>query len=123
MSNRGLRFLLAATLAAATTGCVEQFDATRLGVPATMSSPAGEPLQGDAFRLSTKSLHLLWGALPVTQSSLQRALASQAIDAPIITGVKIRVSSRWSDLLISALTLGVVVPRTVTYEGVAVRNR
>lgn len=115
--------MLATALVLLTSGCVEQFDATRLGVPATMSSPAGEPLQGDSFRLTTKSLHLLWGVLPVSQSSLQRALASQAIDAPIITGVKIRVSSRWSDLLISALTLGVVVPRTVTYEGVAVRNR
>ncbi|MDZ4675004.1 MAG: hypothetical protein SGI84_11155 [Gemmatimonadota bacterium] len=123
MSNQRVRFLLVATIAAATTGCVEQFDATRLGVPATMSSPAGEPLQGDAFSLTTKSIHLLWGVVPVAKSSLQRALASQAIDTPIITGVKIRVSSRWSDLLISALTLGVVVPRTVTYEGVAVRNR
>jgi hypothetical protein len=66
---------------------------------------------------------MFWGLLPVSQSSLRRALASQVIDAPIITGVKIRVSSRWSDLLISAITLGVVVPRTVTYEGVAVRSR
>jgi len=115
--------LMLAALLLASTGCVERFDATTLGVPATMATPAGEPLQGDAFSLKTKSLHLFWGVLPVSQSSLQRALASQAIDSPIITGVKIRVSSRWSDLLISALTLGVVVPRTVTYEGVAVRNR
>lgn len=122
MTRRALLPLLAA-LAVLTTGCTERFDATRLGVPATMASPAGEPLQGDAFKLTTKSIHLLWGVLPVSQSSLQRALASQAIDSPIITGVKIRVSSRWSDLLISALTLGVIVPRTVTYEGVAVRNR
>ena len=35
--------------------------------------------------------------------------------------VRIRVRSRWSDLLLSALTLGLVVPRTVTYEGVVTR--
>jgi hypothetical protein len=115
--------LLLALVMATAAGCVEKFDATALGVPATMAAPAGEPLQGDAFTLRTKSLHMFWGLLPVSQSSLRRALASQVIDAPIITGVKIRVSSRWSDLLISAITLGVVVPRTVTYEGVAVRNR
>lgn len=119
--RRSLCFVVLLAVSAA--GCVEKFDATTLGVPATMAAPAGEPLQGDAFTLRTKSLHLLWGLMPVSQSSLQRALASQAIDAPIITGVKIRVSSRWSDLLISAVTLGIVVPRTVTYEGVAVRNR
>jgi hypothetical protein len=117
------RTLLLVALSLGLTGCVEQFDATRLGVPATLASPAGEPLQGDPFKVSSKSLHLLWGALPLSSSSLQKALEVQVIDAPIITGVKIRVSSRWSDLLISALTLGIVVPRTVTYEGVAVRNR
>lgn len=122
MTLRGARPALA-LLVLVLAGCVERFDATRLGVPATMAAPAGEPLQGDSFVLRTKSLHLLWGLVPASQSSLQRALASQAIDAPIITGVKIRVSSRWSDLLISGLTLGIVVPRTVTYEGVAVRNR
>lgn len=123
MKPSRLPLLLVALVAITTAGCVEKFDATSLGVPATMAAPAGEPLQGDAFTLRSRSLHMFWGILPVSQSSLQRALASQVIDAPIITGVKIRVSSRWSDLLISALTLGVVVPRTVTYEGVAVRNR
>jgi len=123
MNNRRALLPILAALVLSTAGCVERFDATRLGIPATMASPAGEPLQGDAFTVTSKSVHLFWGALPMSQSSLQRALASQAIDSPIITGVKIRVSSRWSDLLISAITLGVVVPRTVTYEGVAVRNR
>ncbi len=123
MTSRRATLPLLVALAVATSGCVERFDATSLGVPATLATPAGQPLQGDPFTLTTKSVHMFWGAVPVSQSSLARALASQAIDAPIITGVKIRVSSRWSDLLISALTLGVVVPRTVTYEGVAVRNR
>lgn len=113
--------LVVATLL--TGGCAERFDATSLGVPVTMASPAGAAPQGDSFNLTTKSVHALWGTVALSRSSLPRALGIQALDAPIITGVKIRVSSRWSDLLISALTLGVIVPRTVTYQGVIVRNQ
>ncbi len=122
MTTRRLLPLLAAvTLVAG--GCAEAFDATTLGVPVTMASPAGEAPQGDSFSVSSRSVHALWGLVPLSRSSIRRALGVQAIDAPIITGVKITVRSRWSDLLVSALTLGILVPRTVTYEGVVVRNQ
>jgi hypothetical protein len=35
-----------------------------------------------------------------------------------ITNLRIKARSRWSDLLITGLTLGFVVPRSVTFEGV-----
>ena len=66
---------------------------------------------------------MFWGILPAGRSSLQRALAHQVIDAQAVSGVRINVRSRWSDLLISALTLGVVIPRSVTYEGIVVDRR
>jgi hypothetical protein len=114
---RRLAALLA--LALMTSGCAERFDAARLGVPATLSEPAGQTLEGgQPFRVTSRSLHLFWGLIPASRSSLERALAGQLIDSPQIHSVKIHVRSRWSDLLISALTLGVVVPRAVTYEGV-----
>lgn len=102
----------------AATGCAERFDATSLGVPATLAEPAGQAAQGEAFRVSSKSLHLFWGLLPASRSSLERALAPQLMGAPGVHSVKIHVRSRWPDLLISVLTAGLVVPRTVTYEGV-----
>lgn len=106
-----------------TAGCAEKFDATKLGVPVTMATTAGEPVAGEPFRVTSRSVHLFWGILPAGRSSLQRALAHQAIDAPAIANVRITVRSRWSDLLISALTLGVIIPRAVTYEGIAVERR
>jgi len=38
-----------------------------------------------------------------------------------VADLKIKVRSRWSDLLITALTAGLVVPRSVTFEGVVTR--
>jgi hypothetical protein len=35
--------------------------------------------------------------------------------------VKIKVRSRWSDVLFTVLTAGLIVPRTVTYEGVVTK--
>jgi hypothetical protein len=54
----------------------------------------------------------------LTTPSLQKVLATQLVGGKSVTNLKIRVFSKWSDLLITVLTLGVVVPRTVKFEGV-----
>jgi len=41
-------------------------------------------------------------------------------DGARIANLRIKVRSRWSDLLITAITAGVIVPRSVTFEGVIV---
>ena len=102
-------------------GCAQTFDATTLGVPATLASPAAQPPQGDRFAVSSKAVFGLWGIVSLKQPSLQKVLAGQLGGGSGLAGVRIRVRSRWSDLLLSALTLGLVVPRTVTYEGVVTR--
>lgn len=102
-------------------GCAQTFDATGLGVPATLSSAAGQPPQGDRFAVNGKAVFGFWGALRFRHPSLQKALAAQLGGATGVADVRIRVRSRWSDLLITVLTAGVIVPRTVTYEGVVTR--
>jgi hypothetical protein len=99
-------------------GCAQTFDASTLGVPATLASPAGQPSQGDRFAVSGKAVYGLWGILSLKQPSLQKALAAQLGGGSGVANVRIRVRSRWSDLVVSALTLGLVVPRSVTFEGV-----
>ncbi len=100
------------------TGCAESFSAARLGVPVTMASPAGQPAQGDAFRVNQTSLHAVFGIFTLSHASLEKALATQLVGGRGVADVRIRVRSRWSDLLITGLTLGLFVPRTVTFEGV-----
>jgi hypothetical protein len=103
------------------TGCAQSFDATALGVPATMAAPSGQPPQGDRFSVTSRAVFGFWGALRFKQPSLQKALAAQLGGGTGVADLKIRVRSRWSDLLVTALTAGLVVPRSVTFEGVVTR--
>ena len=103
------------------TGCAHTFDARGVGVPVTMASPAGQPPQGQRFSVTNRAVFGLWGILSFRQPSLRKALAGQLADGTGIADVRIRVRSKWSDLLVSVLTLGLVVPRAVTFEGVVTK--
>ena len=100
------------------TACAQTFDATTLGVPVTMAAPAGEQVQGEPFKVSQSSVFAFWGLLTLTTPKLDKALATQLVGGRAVTNVKMKIHSKWSDLLITGLTLGVVIPRTVTFEGV-----
>ena len=102
-------------------GCAHTFAATTLGVPATMASPAGQPAQGDRFSVTSKAVFGFWGLLRYKEPSLRKALAAQLVGGGGIADLRIRVRSRWSDVLITGLTLGLLVPRSVTFEGVVTK--
>lgn len=101
-------------------GCAQSFDATNLGVPATMASAAGETPAGQRFTVKTSTVHAFWGLLPLKKANLDRALANQLVGAKEIAQLKIRTKSRWTDLLFTGLTFGLIAPKTVIYEGVVV---
>jgi hypothetical protein len=102
-------------------GCAETFDATTLGVPATLAAPAGQAPQGARFRVTSRAVYGLWGLATIKQPSLRKALAAQLAGGSGIANLKIKVRSRWSDVLITALTAGLIVPRAVTFEGVVTK--
>ncbi len=102
-------------------GCAETFDATTLGVPATLATPADQPPVGDRFKVTQRSVYGLWGLTTLKSSSLRKALAAQLAGGSGIAGLKIKARSRWSDVLITALTGGLIVPRSVTFEGVVTK--
>jgi hypothetical protein len=113
--------VVALALAGWLTGCAQTFDATTLGVPATLASAAGTPAEGDRFRVSSKALFGFWGIASLKQPSLRKALAAQLGGGAGIADVKIRTRTRFSDLLFTLLTAGILVPRTVTFEGVVTK--
>jgi hypothetical protein len=102
-------------------GCAETFDATTLGVPATLAAPAGQNPQGARFRVTSRAVYGLWGLATIKQPSLRKALAAQLAGGSGIANLKIKVRSTWSDVLITALTAGLIVPRAVTFEGVVTK--
>ncbi len=104
----------------AATGCVQTFDATSLGVPVTMASAAGTPVQGAPFNTSSHSLHALFGLVSLSSPNLQKALNRQLIGGASVANLRITVRSKWTDVLFTVLTGGLIVPRTVSYQGVIV---
>ena len=102
-------------------GCAQTFDATTLGVPVTMGSATGAPAEGTPFKTNAQSVHGFWGLLTLSNPSLQKALARQLIGGQQIADLRIKSRSRWTDVLLTLLTAGLVVPRTVTFEGKVVQ--
>ncbi len=98
-------------------GCAQTFDAATLGVPASMAEAPADAGRGEPFRINKKAVYLVAGIFPLAKPSLEDVLAGQAASGERIAGLTIRVRSRWSDLLITLLTAGLVVPRSVTFEG------
>jgi hypothetical protein len=105
----------------ALTGCAQTFDARTLGVPATLSAAAGQTPEGNRFAVTSHAVFGFWGLLRFKEPSLRKALAAQLAGGGGVANVRIRVRSRWTDVLITGLTLGIIVPRSVTFEGVVTK--
>ena len=113
--------VLALALACVLSGCAQTFDATTLGVPATLASQAGEAPPGDRFKVDGKAVFAFWGVAKLKEPSLRKALASQIAGGAGVANVKIRTHSKFTDVLVTVLSLGILVPRTVTFEGVVTK--
>jgi hypothetical protein len=109
-----------AALALTVSGCALTFDSTELGVPASLAESAQNPPQGTAFRVTKHPVFLLGGLVPVSRPNAEDILAGQVGTGSRIANLRIKVRSRWSDLLITALSFGAIVPRSVTFEGIVV---
>jgi hypothetical protein len=102
------------------TSCSMTLDASHLGVDASLASAAGPAPEGTAFKVTNRAVYGLWGLVRFSQPNLRKALATQLVGGKEVTNVRVRIRSKFSDLLITGLTLGLIVPRAVTIEGVVV---
>jgi hypothetical protein len=116
-----VRTIFALLLSVLLSGCAMTIDARTLGVPVTLASPAGQPSQGSRFAVTSHAVYGLWGLASIKQPSLRKALASQLAGGSGVADLKIKVRSRFGDLLVTVLTAGLIVPRSVTFEGVVLK--
>ncbi|MBI4421260.1 MAG: hypothetical protein HY560_10575 [Gemmatimonadetes bacterium] len=119
--RRAFAGLTIATSLMGATGCALTFDARTLGSRTTLAARATEQPQGEEFSVTRSAVYLLWGVAAASRPSLERVLAGQLTGDAEVANLRVRVRSRFSDLLITVLTAGLIVPRSVTYEGVIVR--
>jgi len=101
-------------------GCAQTFDATTLGVPVTMASDAGIIPQGTEFKVQATSLWFAWGMIPMSTPDLKKSLAAELVGGRSVANLKIKTGGSLMNLIITVGTLGIFVPRTITFEGVIV---
>lgn len=116
---RGLNMVL--LLCLFLSACAHTFDARGMGVPVTMASPASQPAQGESFSVTSHAVYGLWGIITVKQPSLRKALAAQLAGGTGVSDLRIKVKSGFLDVILTGLTLGLLVPRSVTFEGVVTK--
>ena len=102
-------------------GCAQTFDSTNLGVPVTMAGPAGQAPEGAPFRVTAHAVFGFWGLATIKEPSLRKSLAAQLGAGNGVGNLRIRVRSRFPDVLVTVLTAGLLIPRAVTYEGVVLK--
>ena len=109
-------------LALTLSGCAMTFDATDLGVPTSLAEAAQAPPQGTPFTVTKRPVYLLWGLAAASRPNAEDVLAGQVGTGTRIANLKIKVRARWSDLLVTVLTAGLISPRSVTFQGVVVSD-
>ena len=115
-----LRHSAILALALVAGGCAQTFDATTLGVPVTMASDAGLVPQGTEFKVQATSLWFAWGMIPMSTPDLRKTLAAELVGGRSVANLKIKTGGSLMNLIITVGTLGIFVPRTITFEGVIV---
>jgi hypothetical protein len=102
--------------------CATTIDSRSLGVETTLASDAREPAIGERFKINKTAVYMFWGLTQPGKASIKSVLGGQAQGNDKIADLTIKVRSRFTDVLFTILTLGIVVPRSVTYEGIIVRD-
>ncbi|MFI5208287.1 MAG: hypothetical protein ACHQX4_09735 [Gemmatimonadales bacterium] len=121
-ASRIRRCLLPAALCSLVAGCALQFNTRSLGVPVTMAAPAGQAAAGDTFNITTHAVYLFWGLASTKQPNLRESIAGQLGAGGGVNNLAIHSRMRWPDVLLTALTLGVVSSTSVTLSGVVTRG-
>ncbi len=117
LRTKGLASLLVAACLGA---CSLTYDATALGVPATLASSASEPVEGEHFEVTSRAVWGLWGLVQLSQPNLRKALAHQVAEGSSVADIRIKSKARFSDILFTVITLGLLSTRSVTIEGTVV---
>jgi hypothetical protein len=107
-----------AVLPVMVSGCAYRFNTRTLGVPVSMAEAMAQPVAGDSFRVTTRAVHVFWGLAVAKDPALQPMLAGQLGTGGAVHNLAINAHKRWSDVLLTVVTVGIVSPTSVTYSGV-----
>jgi hypothetical protein len=110
------KFVLVALLLALP-ACALTFDAHNLGANVTLAQVPDSTQCVAQFRQNKKAVFFFWGLIAGSRPSMEHILEGQVTGTQSVGNLRIHVRSRFTDLLITALTAGLIVPRSVTFDG------
>lgn len=97
--------------------CALTFDAHTLGANVSLAQVPDSTQCTAQFRQSKKAVFFFWGLIAGSRPSLEHVLEGQVTGAQSVGNLRVHVRSRFTDLLITGLTGGLIVPRSVTFDG------
>ena len=109
--------LVLAALLLALPACALTFDAHTLGANVSVAQVPDSTQCVAPFRQNKKAVFFFWGLLAGSRPSLEHVLEGQVTGTQSVGNLRIHVRSRFSDLLVTGLTLGLIAPRSVTFSG------
>ncbi len=87
-----------------------------------MAAGVGQSVPGDTFTVTSHAVYVFWGLANAKQPNIREGIAGQLGAGGGVSNLAIHSRMRWSDVLVTALTLGVVSSTSVTYSGVVTRG-
>ena len=109
--------LVLAALLLALPACALTFDAHSLGANVSMAQVPDSTQCTAPFRERKKAVFFLWGLLAGSRPSMEHVLEGQVTGTQSVGNLRIHVRSRFTELLITGLAAGLIVPRSVRCGG------
>ncbi len=96
-------------------GCATLPMESNIDKPVNMTKVKDE--KASVFVSNQKALWLFWGAFPISLPTVDGVLAPQVSGHTGVQNLKVTTESGFLDLVVTALTQGILMMRTVTIQG------
>jgi len=107
--------VIALTLIMGVVGCATIKMESKLEKPVSMTSLRGTPVRD--FAVNTRAVWLFWGLIDLSVPEFDQIIGPYVADRAGIQKLEIKTQYGFLDLVVTALTDGIITMRTVKIEG------
>jgi len=113
--RRILALFVALALVIAVTGCAKIAMESKVKKPVSMTRMRNVEVR--EFTTKNRAIWLFWGLFPLSVPKLDQTVGPNVADHNGIQNLKITTENTFLDVVISTVTQGILVMRTITIEG------
>ena len=115
MMRKIIAVVVALTLIIVVVGCATIKMESKLEKPVSMTSMRGTPVRD--FVVNTRAIWLFWGLVDLSVPEFDQIVGPHVADRAGIQKLEIKTQYGFLDLVVTALTDGIITMRTVKIEG------